>query len=849
MNILKQFIGADQVDDTKILLRNAQYLHGRNAANSGNVNLLRVNTSDIIEFASLPQHSGSNLATEAFVNARGVASYVPKALETSNITISNPGTAVFDGVTLTSGQLLFLTGQATQTENGLWIFNGSGSALTRPAGWTTSATVAEGTLIVVDHSAGAHSDQIWKIRNAAVIGTDNVVSDLASGGGGSGAKNYLGIINGTDNGGDFESNTVGNWVLGNVSLTSAFPSGSPTFGSGASGNLSGSVVSSGQLSGSYSYSYASSAATTAGNFLASPAFTIDTSDQSKVLTVKFNYKAVTNPSNANWSGTSSNSFGIALYDVTTGGASGWIMPAGVWSMTQSAGVGTAVATFQTNSSSTQYRVVVFNANSTSGAVTLYFDDFFCGPQPTLVAQFGVVGQIIATGSLTPPPGYLYCNGAAVSRTQYAELFAAIGVTFGYGDNSTTFNLPDFRGRFLRGTNNSTGRDPDAASRTAMNTGGNAGDNPGSVQGHAFQTHNHGINKSTNGQQAVTDYVYAGSPVGGYIGANTSQAAAASGGTAQASANETRPINANIAYHICYTNPVVASNDTDTRVIAFLAQETATTITSDSPTTINWIGKVTDTHGGFNDTTTYTVPVSGYYDIYSGGSIVIPSGTFTSMGVLNIRRNGSVIVTGNSAISNTIGTGNAQTIVARVDAYFLNAGDTIDVQARTTNSIANTTMANGVFSVKRTSGPSVIAATESVNGRYYASSSTPGTSASPSAITYTTKDFDSHGAYSAGTLTVPVSGKYMFTASLYHTAATTAANQSITVQILKNGSAVSQGQNYFTSSVSKPLANLVSDIISCNAGDTITVKAGNDGTTPSTSASNVFNYFSWARVGN
>lgn len=181
MNILKQFIGADQVDDTKILLRNAQYLRARNAANSANVNLLRLNASDIIEFASQPQFSGSNLATEAFVTARGVASYVPKALVTSNVTISNPGTAVFDSVTLTAGQLLFLAGQSTQTENGLWTFNTSSTALTRPAGWTTGLTVAEGTLIVVDHSAGAHSDQIWKIRDAAVIGTNNVISDLSSG--------------------------------------------------------------------------------------------------------------------------------------------------------------------------------------------------------------------------------------------------------------------------------------------------------------------------------------------------------------------------------------------------------------------------------------------------------------------------------------------------------------------------------------------------------------------------------------------------------------------------------------------------------------------------------------------
>ena len=49
-----------------------------------------------------------------------------------------------------------------------------------------------------------------------------------------------------------------------------------------------------------------------------------------------------------------------------------------------------------------------------------------------------------------PAGYLLCNGAAVSRTDYASLFAAIGTIYGSGYGNTTFNLPDFRGKFLRG---------------------------------------------------------------------------------------------------------------------------------------------------------------------------------------------------------------------------------------------------------------------------------------------------------------------------------------------------------------------------------------------------------------
>jgi phage-related tail fiber protein len=57
-----------------------------------------------------------------------------------------------------------------------------------------------------------------------------------------------------------------------------------------------------------------------------------------------------------------------------------------------------------------------------------------------------------------PNGWLKCNGAAISRTIYASLFDAIGSTFGNGDGSTTFNLPDLRGEFLRGWDDERGID-------------------------------------------------------------------------------------------------------------------------------------------------------------------------------------------------------------------------------------------------------------------------------------------------------------------------------------------------------------------------------------------------------
>lgn len=61
-----------------------------------------------------------------------------------------------------------------------------------------------------------------------------------------------------------------------------------------------------------------------------------------------------------------------------------------------------------------------------------------------------------------PGGYLKCNGQAVSRSEYAALFAAIGTTYGLGDGYNTFNLPDIRGNVIRGHDDGRGIDPSRA---------------------------------------------------------------------------------------------------------------------------------------------------------------------------------------------------------------------------------------------------------------------------------------------------------------------------------------------------------------------------------------------------
>lgn len=80
------------------------------------------------------------------------------------------------------------------------------------------------------------------------------------------------------------------------------------------------------------------------------------------------------------------------------------------------------------------------------------------PQQRSVVDVQPSGMVSMFGNSTAPSGWLECNGAAVSRTTYSDLFANISTTFGAGDGTTTFNLPELRGEFIRGWDNARGID-------------------------------------------------------------------------------------------------------------------------------------------------------------------------------------------------------------------------------------------------------------------------------------------------------------------------------------------------------------------------------------------------------
>ena len=130
----------------------------------------------------------------------------------------------------------------------------------------------------------------------------------------------------------------------------------------------------------------------------------------------------------------------------------------------------------------------------------------------------LIGQVIFMAGANAPSGFLKCNGQLVSRTTYASLFAVIGTTYGAGDGSTTFAVPDLRGEFLRGLDDGRGVD--------------AGRVIGSPQADDFKSHAHTTTTANSGTFSYgSGAIYCSA-----VGAAAKPVSDASGGA------ETRPRN-------------------------------------------------------------------------------------------------------------------------------------------------------------------------------------------------------------------------------------------------------------------------------------------------------------------
>ncbi len=627
-----------------------------------------------------------------------------------------------------------------------------------------------------------------------------------------------------------ENNSTNGWALGTTgTLTNAIPTGSPIFGSGASGNLSVSASSSSPISGTYSLSLASSAATTAGNMLHTDAITIDNADQAKVLTFSLYFSVPSNPTNGNFSGTSSNSFGIAAYDVTN---TSWLPVAGNFSMTQNSGIGIATGTMQTNATTSTIRFCIYNANATSGAITVNFDRIQLGP---ITAPIGPV----VTDWVSYTPTVTYGSGGATNVTsvgKYRRVGDSIQIqgSMVFSGASSAFSAPNFT--LPSGLTFDTSKFSNSAN-FGQSIGYGQVDDSGNTSYPAITVRTT-TSSSFNFYCIGSTQTHTGTAP--LIGSNVSNTFPFTFG---ASDSITFFLEAPISG---WGSNVQMSNDTDTRVVAArFNTSTARTVNNTSPTMI-YETLVYDTHGAYNASNgNYTIPVTGKYSVQGYGLLTSTSYSINNGFTLSIYKNGSNVSSICGERANTTSATNLEAGGAtEIDC---NAGDVLTFRCycdASTTLIASAPTSNFI-SLSRLSGPSVIAATESVNARYYASATS--ISGSLATVSWTTKDYDSHNAMSSGTYTIPVSGKYSVTA-LVSSTGTHTLNSISDIVIQKNGVTVSESAQYAGAAITA-FANLISDIISCNAGDTIRIQYADTGTGPAIVASNTKNYISISRVGN
>ena len=166
------------------------------------------------------------------------------------------------------------------------------------------------------------------------------------------------------------------------------------------------------------------------------------------------------------------------------------------------------------------------------------------------------GSVFCMAVATVPSGYLECNGAAVSRSTYAVLFAVIGTAYGTGNGSTTFNLPDLRGEFVRGFDNGRGVDN--------------GRSIASSQSSQFGQHNHSVSASSS--TSVTDpghfhnLLYDNGSFGGSSGAVTPRGSStpSNPGISNRISTKTTGISVSTSTSISQSNRGGTSNSSETR---------------------------------------------------------------------------------------------------------------------------------------------------------------------------------------------------------------------------------------------------------------------------------------------
>lgn len=198
-----KWIHDNAVNEAKFRLSNDAYLRARNVANSADINILKLNSSDIPEFGVQPIFGGSQLVTKQYVDDVIAGVRDPKdavrVASTANINLASPGASI-DGIAMSAGNRFLAKDQTAPAENGIYIWNGAAVAATRSTDADADAEVTQGlSTDVIEGTVNGRTRWLLTTADPIVVGTTGLTFVMIPiPGAAVSFKRNVFVLNGTD---------------------------------------------------------------------------------------------------------------------------------------------------------------------------------------------------------------------------------------------------------------------------------------------------------------------------------------------------------------------------------------------------------------------------------------------------------------------------------------------------------------------------------------------------------------------------------------------------------------------------------------------------------------------------